>query len=77
MKEARKGKKEYKNNRGYICVEEWVETKDGLVKVKRITDDGLGKKITENFQTDGQNEVCDDEIDEIGKERKILVNRGK
>jgi len=58
-------------------MEEWEETKDGLVKVTRITDDGLGKKVTENFKTDGQNEVSDDIIDEIGKERKIVVNRGK
>jgi hypothetical protein len=46
---TRRGYKEFKNNRNYLQTEHWTETIDGIVLVERVTDDGVGTKITEKY----------------------------
>ena len=67
---VRAGFKEFRNNKGYYFKEEWKEAIDGEILMERLTDDGLGKKKTENYKAkrdaDGMLfEVSDDIIEDI------------
>jgi hypothetical protein len=79
----REGRKEYRNNRGYSFEESWTENgTDGLVNVRRTTDDGLGTRKTEDYQGKWENnqlvyEFSDHVIDAVGENKKILVNKGR